>query len=837
MRLKFGLLGVVMVLLAVAPGRAQQTTVRVGWSELPPYFDADPDGQPVGLAADLLTRVAVAQQLTVDFVRSDTRDESVRRFEDGEIDVILAPPLSNELSGALRTRPFVTSSHRLFVRTEDAGGMELADFRDRRVGFVPPATSPAIRSFLKRNVAVAASEHAEALLDLLSRRTDGMIGAAYVTFERSRRAGLDHKLTALEGDLQQFGRTFAVRADRPDLHTAINEGLRALAGSGELAQVEQRLPALPNGLPDQLVVGLSHFPPYITVAPDGTFSGFATEVLRDLAERLHLNLRFQALDGAGNPALAALAAGRIDLTPQLSITDERQQVIDFTVPIDTDSINLFVGPAIDADITDLQGLADYTIGTTAGGSAQRLLENAGHVDVELFDSVHDLAAALAAGKVPAAAYSADPFEKALELFEDGAGIRQLQPPLRITRRGIALRTGLGQIREALNSVLPAYLTSDDYQHLRAEWFGPPEFWTRARIAMAFAGIAVLTALLVGLLVWQAWKRRKSERAARDAIERAKLKAVAELGARLQLVLNTASNGIIALDRHGQVLMANPAARHMLGGISGPEPFAWPDAIRFLNIDDLKPLEASADPIRRALAGQILRAETNLMTRRASTVNRYVRVNSALVEDPDQPIRAVIALDDVSVEEKNRQQAERSGRLDALGQLTGGIAHDFNNLLAVILGALDLLRIKSNDPALVDTLDMATGSVKRGAELTKRLLAFAKRQPGLAKSHPVGELLYNIQALVKPTIEASIYIDVELEEADLWVFCDPGQLENALLNLIINARDAIIRAGHRRPDHHQGAQCRDGRQSPRSGDHGPGGIARCLSRQGHDAVAQ
>ncbi|MFD1156837.1 PAS domain-containing protein [Roseovarius aestuarii] len=148
---------------------------------------------------------------------------------------------------------------------------------------------------------------------------------------------------------------------------------------------------------------------------------------------------------------------------------------------------------------------------------------------------------------------------------------------------------------------------------------------------------------------------------------------------LRAVLDATANGIIGLDRDGRVAVINPAARHMLGGKSEETPFEWPQAIKFLDITDLNPLDASSDPVNRALAGQALINETHLMTREGEDQNRYVRVSSAKVDDPSTDLRCVVALDDVSLLEKNRQQAERKSRLDALGQLTGGIAHDFNCL--------------------------------------------------------------------------------------------------------------------------------------------------------------
>ncbi|GFE48895.1 hypothetical protein So717_06480 [Roseobacter cerasinus] len=262
---------------------------------------------------------------------------------------------------------------------------------------------------------------------------------------------------------------------------------------------------------------------------------------------------------------------------------------------------------------------------------------------------------------------------------------------------------------------------------------------------------------------------------------------------LRLVLDTTMNGIIGLDHSGVVNVINPAARHMLGGKSESTPFPWPEAIKFLDIADLHPLDASADPINRALAGQSLHGETHLMTRAGESENRYVRVSSTVVEDELSDLRCVIVLDDVSQLEKNRQQIERRGRLDALGQLTGGIAHDFNNLLATILYAMQLTRADNISPRSDRVLATALSAVGRGRELTGRLLAFAKRQPGLAKSRNASEIFGEFEALVRPAIEANVELSFVPPDPDVLIYCDQGQLDNALLNLVLNSRDAIMRS--------------------------------------------
>ncbi|MEM6385526.1 MAG: ATP-binding protein [Pseudomonadota bacterium] len=264
---------------------------------------------------------------------------------------------------------------------------------------------------------------------------------------------------------------------------------------------------------------------------------------------------------------------------------------------------------------------------------------------------------------------------------------------------------------------------------------------------------------------------------------------------LETVFNATMSGIVALDVEGRILRINNRARHMLGSISEKTPFHWPENLRFLDAEVLAPLDASADPVRRAISGHELRNETHLMRRlQSGDDRRYVRVSSATVENKESPIHVVLVIDDISNEERNRQVVERKSRLDALGQLTGGIAHDFNNLLASQFYAVDLAK-KATDPEKRNSyLETAANTIQRGRTLTSRLLAFARRQPGHASVRATSEVFAEFGRLVRPMIEAQIEIETTVSDDNLRHFCDQTQLETALMNLVLNSCDAILRSG-------------------------------------------
>ncbi|MHC8320230.1 ATP-binding protein [Pseudomonas sp. GB2N2] len=146
---------------------------------------------------------------------------------------------------------------------------------------------------------------------------------------------------------------------------------------------------------------------------------------------------------------------------------------------------------------------------------------------------------------------------------------------------------------------------------------------------------------------------------------------------------------------------------------------------------------------------------------------------------------------------NEEALRQSQKMEAVGQLTGGIAHDFNNMLTGIIGSLELLRrrlARGRTDDLDSLIDLGVTSANRAAGLTHRLLAFSRRQSLDSKPVEMNTLVTSMGELLQRSINESIRLDMQLHEP-LWVAeADPNQLESALLNLVINARDAMPDGG-------------------------------------------
>lgn len=167
----------------------------------------------------------------------------------------------------------------------------------------------------------------------------------------------------------------------------------------------------------------------------------------------------------------------------------------------------------------------------------------------------------------------------------------------------------------------------------------------------------------------------------------------------------------------------------------------------------------------------------------------------LRDDNGKAIRMLGSMVDVTEQRELTKRLTQAQKMEAIGHLTGGVAHDFNNLLTVILGNTELIHeLVENDEELGELASMTISAAKRGAELTRRLLAFARRQALEPKQLNLNHLITDMEALFRRTLSEEIDLRFILDETLGHCEADLNQLESALLNLVINARDAMTHGG-------------------------------------------
>jgi PAS domain S-box-containing protein len=234
----------------------------------------------------------------------------------------------------------------------------------------------------------------------------------------------------------------------------------------------------------------------------------------------------------------------------------------------------------------------------------------------------------------------------------------------------------------------------------------------------------------------------------------------------------------------------------------------PEALRVFGLSDPaallgQPVDHNVHPEERPRALERRKMMRSTGKRAPLTVMKFQRADGTpvLLEVKASPIEydgkpSIVAIGrDVTERTRLEEQLRQSQKLEAVGQLTGGIAHDFNNLLTIIVCNLDLLKeLPKVPPAAIQSIDLALNAALRGADLTRRLVAFARSQTLVPQVFSLNDRVSATVGLLHRTLGEQVEIRLVLER-DLWsAMADPSQFESALVNLAINARDAMQHSG-------------------------------------------
>jgi signal transduction histidine kinase/CheY-like chemotaxis protein len=186
-------------------------------------------------------------------------------------------------------------------------------------------------------------------------------------------------------------------------------------------------------------------------------------------------------------------------------------------------------------------------------------------------------------------------------------------------------------------------------------------------------------------------------------------------------------------------------------------------------------------------------ETEILTRKGT--RKWVHLNAVAERAADGAITRVQgAFQDITARKQLEQQYLRAQRMESIDSLAGGIAHDLNNVLAPILLSIGLLQYDEQDPDRLEILSTIEGSAKRGAAMVGRVLSFARGAEGRPELLKVPSLIRDLSTIVRDTFPKNITIEEHLD-TDLWsLHADPTQLHQVLLNLCVNARDAMPQGG-------------------------------------------
>jgi PAS domain S-box-containing protein len=247
--------------------------------------------------------------------------------------------------------------------------------------------------------------------------------------------------------------------------------------------------------------------------------------------------------------------------------------------------------------------------------------------------------------------------------------------------------------------------------------------------------------------------------------------------------------LVICDTAGAIRLVSPSFTEVFG-LTGPEVLGESVGRLFERAEDAK-LFLGADPAPPAAPGKHQAAR---FRRKSGELFPANTVQAAIVGSSGSQLGRLVLIHDATAERQQEALLLQAQRMEAVGQLTGGVAHDFNNLLTVILGNLELLEPKLADALSQSLAGEAREAAEMGARLTDRLLTFARRQRLETRSINLNEFVLGLTELLRRTIGTPIDLSTALAP-DLWpTVADPGQVESAVVNLVINARDAMPNGG-------------------------------------------
>ncbi|MEI9941947.1 MAG: PAS domain-containing protein [Pseudomonadota bacterium] len=292
--------------------------------------------------------------------------------------------------------------------------------------------------------------------------------------------------------------------------------------------------------------------------------------------------------------------------------------------------------------------------------------------------------------------------------------------------------------------------------------------------------------------------------ARDVTERVRITETLRLSeaqlqnqtAILNSVLGGMADGVVVTTREGKTLLFNDQAGRVLGAQkSDTRAEDWSSTYGLYLEDGETPLPHSENPACRVIAGEPM-AEAEVCVKNTVVYGRFVRLTATPMKDASGAVvGAITLLRDMTQQRGAQQQLAQSQRMEVIGQLAGGIAHDFNNLLTVVVGCAELtLEDLAEDDNRRGNVDEILAAARHGSLLTQQLLAFSRQQIIQPRDLQLNQVVTGVESILRRFTGEHIRFSLGLSPQRYMISADQSQIEQVLLNLVVNARDAMPEGG-------------------------------------------
>ncbi|MGJ5179607.1 CHASE3 domain-containing protein [Bradyrhizobium oligotrophicum] len=265
---------------------------------------------------------------------------------------------------------------------------------------------------------------------------------------------------------------------------------------------------------------------------------------------------------------------------------------------------------------------------------------------------------------------------------------------------------------------------------------------------------------------------------------------------LETTFRSMAEGVLVVDPAGMIMLSNQAVGRFLGTGVGKTFAEMVVENKFYESDGITRIPDDELPIARTLRGLSFDRREVVVKPTDGRPQFRLMVSGRPLRNSEGAIRgAALVYHDVTEESEIERLLQQAQKLDAIGKLTGGVAHDFNNMLTIITGSIEVLIDAVHDrPAAAELAALIGKATDRCTELIRHLLAFARKQPLRPRDIDVNATVQDIAKLLRPTLGEMVEIRTRLADEDLVAHVDSAQLANALVNMAINARDAMPEGG-------------------------------------------
>ncbi|MCF8089722.1 MAG: transporter substrate-binding domain-containing protein [Desulfotignum sp.] len=773
---------------------AARQTIRSGAEvDYPPFSFVDEHGKANGFSVELMRAALAVMGRDVTFRTGPWTD--VRTWlEHAEIDALPLVGRTPEREALFDfTVPYMSLHGAIVVRGNETGIRDLADLRGRKVAVM---TGDNAEEFLRREdrgIDIHTRPTFDiALQELSDGRYDAVVAQRLVALRLIQKAGLTD-LHVIERPIEGFEQDFcfAVHDGDRDTLALLNEGLAIVMADGTYRHLHSKWFAamqLPSDRPI-VVGGDRNFPPYEFLDENGQPAGYNVDLTRAIASEMGLNIDIRL--GRWTERIEALENGRIDVMQGMFYSPDRDLTFDFSQP---HAVSHYV-----AVVRTGEGPAPESVQDLSG---KRIV-------VEQGDILHDF---VITNDLDNQAVAVADQETALRELREGrhdCALVSLITALYLTNKHgwsdvvigkqtifaaeycYASAKGQKALLAQFSEGLKALDNTGEYRRIHDKWLRVyQDTPTSLTDALRYSAIVIIPLLVIILLaVTWSWLLR------RQVAE--KTNALQESLDRFKYVFEAANVGKSITLPTGEV-NANKAYADFLG--YAPEELEgkkWQDLTPAQDIEKIDRI------IRPLLTGE----------KRADRFEkRYVHKNGTLLwadvsvaiwrDDKGTPLYFMTTIVDITerkkVEadhDKLQSQLLQAQKMESVGRLAGGVAHDYNNMLGVIMGYAQLAIDKTDpeDPLRADLKEIVTAA-ERSTDITRQLLAFARKQTIDPKVLDLNEAVEGMLKMIRRLIGEDIDLSWKPKPGVWPVKIDPSQLNQILVNLCVNARDAIADVG-------------------------------------------